>query len=1251
MKLTSKKMCSALVLVVLVTTGAAGDDAESLHQRQKAQEQALSIAQDLVAAVLDTQLQQLDENGMKSLPIYRDIVAMRGNMTALSKQEMPAIVELLMAAQMGTATERQTRLNAAREKIREVVVQLVAERQRLYRRMQAAHLSAEARQLAEMLAKAREMTRALPDLQPEQRERQMLAVAEDQADINKLYFQLSASLADVSTWSGPVAVGAADGVRVLRVTHVEQGLKEAAAALANAEFEGATASQQMALNGLTSLIEKLDEAQGIGEGDRDAAIALVREIIAKQNTVREQTRRAGSNDREMERQVEQQSQLHKRLGELAKVLAKFSTTMSLLEQAKAASFDATASLFEAKSREAVEQQGRVVGYLAEIESVLRRGNKTADIDKSAAELAGDVRRLEMLAEHVAKAASEVAAARGAAAAQALADVEKAGAYSSVVRARLADATERLAETENLETRETTAAIRSLQAEVASELADTRRRQKAVEVGELARAAEALERAAAAEEEIARQLAAPEVAALLTADFCAALYRENADAAGVADRILQGVKELAPNAAKHLEDAGPHMINVGRLLDGALVSTLAECITAGRQAAEKLVLASVELRKRQGQAGKDLETIAEKQLVDVDSLRQAVQDTTEAADGELVEVLQKLEEARQRVTGALIDQAEAEGRSAEASVSRQRQKIADLQRKQDVANQAAEEWLAGGANNPLDAAYEQQLFAEKAKEVAGQVPEPISRLLMQAAQAAREAARETLSGSAPKAERARKQATRILQQTVDTAEKLNEQTGIVARQAVDGAIQGRVGESAVEARKLVQASKCPLPSAARAMAALGVATEQAINAKQRIDRGELKSAAGAQANVKHALEQAAADLDEALQITAGQQIDRFRRQVEESQRLVERAVAVDPAGAADLARAMAAAERGVKAGQQPEKLATMQHDMLRKTEQAVANLTMRSQELERDRDLAKILAQLAEQQQAARDTIANSAEQLRQQQPGDSSATPIAAAQSLLKAQEQFAQAQLATGAGAAELSGQQQVANRPIREGLEMASRLGAGQEKAGATTQGGEGAKSENDGQKKGDAALGEKSGESRSDVKSENGKPEPAGQQGNDPKAYQLGTGLVPASPQVTAKQIAGPEANAAAAKIAAMMKGEGKGEGKGKGEGEGESESPGEGTPSATAKKGGGSKSGKASKNEKQTSGDLEKGELEKSDSRGQAGGEDAVVSGKGVEGEAWFAKLPPSVQAAIQAKSRGQAPRAYEGKLRRYFDGVD
>jgi hypothetical protein len=123
---------------------------------------------------------------------------------------------------------------------------------------------------------------------------------------------------------------------------------------------------------------------------------------------------------------------------------------------------------------------------------------------------------------------------------------------------------------------------------------------------------------------------------------------------------------------------------------------------------------------------------------------------------------------------------------------------------------------------------------------------------------------------------------------------------------------------------------------------------------------------------------------------------------------------------------------------------------------------------------------------------------------------------------------------------------------------------------------------------------------------------------------------------------------------MKGKGKGEGKGEaaGKGEGESDNPGEGTPSATAKKGGGTKSNKTGENKKPPPGELEKGEPEKTDNRAKGTGEDAIVAGgQGVAGEAWFARLPPSVQAAIQAKSRGKAPRGYEERLRRYFENVD
>ena len=133
-----------MVLCLLIAAAAAADG-DAFRRKQQAQEKARGLAGELVSAVLDIQLRQLEENGLKGLPIYRDIASMKGNIGELIKDEMEEIVQLLVEAQEGTQAERLAKFNAARGKIREVVVQLMAERQKLYRRMQIAKLAAEVR--------------------------------------------------------------------------------------------------------------------------------------------------------------------------------------------------------------------------------------------------------------------------------------------------------------------------------------------------------------------------------------------------------------------------------------------------------------------------------------------------------------------------------------------------------------------------------------------------------------------------------------------------------------------------------------------------------------------------------------------------------------------------------------------------------------------------------------------------------------------------------------------------------------------------------------------------------------------------------------------------------------------------------------------------------------------------------------------------------------------------------------------------
>src|SRR4029453_13061793 len=128
----------AFLVTGLVVASAGAADGDAFRRKQQAQEKARGLAGELIGAVLDIQLRQLEENGLKRRPIYKDIASMKGNIGELMKDDMEAIVQFLVKAQEGSQAERLARFNEARGKIREVVVQLMGERQKLYRRVQLA---------------------------------------------------------------------------------------------------------------------------------------------------------------------------------------------------------------------------------------------------------------------------------------------------------------------------------------------------------------------------------------------------------------------------------------------------------------------------------------------------------------------------------------------------------------------------------------------------------------------------------------------------------------------------------------------------------------------------------------------------------------------------------------------------------------------------------------------------------------------------------------------------------------------------------------------------------------------------------------------------------------------------------------------------------------------------------------------------------------------------------------------------------
>ena len=200
------------------------EDRESLRQKQQLHDKARVLARELVTSVLDVQLRQLRENGLENEQVFGDIREMRSHIDRLVKDQMESVVELLVKAQEGSQAERLQNFNEARDKTREVVVQLMSERQRLYRRLQIAKLSAQVQQLISMETKVYNTTRALPDQPKEQRETRLVNTLGDQDDIRAIFGQLVDTLKDLTGWSGSVAAGASDGLRLLKVARVDEEL-------------------------------------------------------------------------------------------------------------------------------------------------------------------------------------------------------------------------------------------------------------------------------------------------------------------------------------------------------------------------------------------------------------------------------------------------------------------------------------------------------------------------------------------------------------------------------------------------------------------------------------------------------------------------------------------------------------------------------------------------------------------------------------------------------------------------------------------------------------------------------------------------------------------------------------------------------------------------------------------------------------------------------------------------------------------
>jgi len=632
-------------------------DSESVLRQQQVQQRVQAMARQLVTAALDVQLQQLRENGLGSHQWYADIRTMRNNLDVLIEAEMPEVIELLGKIETADAAQRSKTFVVARQKSRHIVVRLLVERQGLLRRLRISEMAAQVRRLIKVQTTVMTTTELLPEQPAVRRERLNLSTLEDQRDVKAVYVSFKETLAEVGNWSGPIGVEATEGLRLLETGKVDEELDNSVDHLQSARFNDANVSQRVVIRGLKALLERIERARGLAEADRRAAAGQIRDMIERQQQIREATQQADLSRPQAENLVAQQSEMRQDIADVSQSMQDSPDVQSALESAQEAAYEATASLFEQNQDEALAQQDNVLENLAEAAeeaeqfNVFRPGltaeeyQQRIDDLQAAREDLRDVEQEQAQASATAEDQPQQAKQHEENVAEQLDRIPENRDLPQPVEAAVQEAQEAATEAAadinadiNAQPDQRTESVRAADeavqravSETEVALADARREQLFTRIAELAHAARSLDEAARAEREIAAETARAAEDRGLEAEQASELADTQEDVQTIANKVAEGIESTAPKAAETLQQAEKPIAETGNQLQSAQQDPGEESKTAARtasqqaeQAAELMEQAAGEIREQLQQAAQQMAQLGTEQFEQVQTVQENVE---------------------------------------------------------------------------------------------------------------------------------------------------------------------------------------------------------------------------------------------------------------------------------------------------------------------------------------------------------------------------------------------------------------------------------------------------------------------------------------------------------------------------------------------------------------------------------------------------------------------------------------------------
>ncbi len=1282
---------------------------DTLQRQQEAQQRAKALTRDLLTGILDVQLRQFDENGLSDQKIYRDISLMRQNLNHLVDTEMSKVVDLLADAQQQPQEKQQALMVEARQQLRTVVRQLSVERQHLLKRLKVVELAEQVRRLLRQQVVVQTATKGLSGELPIKQEALTLKTIDDQRDVKELYLHLIDTLEEMKSWSGLLATAAGDGLRIVNVTEIPQHLDRAGRELKAVKYAAAHDEQALVIKGLQQLLKIAERAQGTFPSEQLAVIERVRTLREKQTQLRDETKKLVDEQPPSSDLVDRQAQLQKEIVQLQELVTDSPKALTHIQQAETAAFEAAAHLLDNHVSSALADQGRVSGNLVAIEQELTDQTKQQSRDKSADELAQTVNALATVQTSLTDLQTKQAAidnqptpasrsvqSHWKSAADIVQRAINMAKLPSSVEAALTDAEQAASLTAGLKANEPIADTKLVSAAkealdrakvlVDAVLMDARRQEAAVKIGELARAAEVLERLAAEERAMAKVVTSltdgdPSLAAELLESVQRAADRQ-AEVIAIADKLVQATAQTAATAAacliqgtKHVSESQAALLAIvaQKAIDPKSTQQAAQRAT---DAAQQFADAAKEIRQATIITAQDL---IQRTATQADQLAE-IRTEVEKVVGDLPssDKLGQLEAAQEKLGEARQQQARAQGQPAVA-VALQIVKLITLALDaQDTANVAAASAQTAGGSE-LKAAIKQEEVAETCQTAAEaaatrssaaavkiQDGDSLTTLLHKARQAASEAARQTLDGDQP--------AAAALRQVTDTALK----KALVLAQAeavttMEAPPSGQLDQpSQANASTATAAAQALIAKLSTAVANDLASAVTATRAADQALRDNADSVPAAQETATSALRKAEHQLDVAIQQATAEQALALAQRSTDNRTLAKRIAAVEPAAADAVNVAAKEAEVGSKATDSPRRMADATSHVELALEHAVANLGAKEQDVRRDQAIAESMAHLVQNQQTATQTIAEQAAALEQSinqtevsDAGD--AARRTAAKKLNDAQQQFVHSLRATGQGAVELSGQKEVANPPLRAALQLAANLPGTESSADPQAD----AASPEDRQITADEQsriAGESSSpnDATSDGNAPHSTPEADERQRTDPSTGNgakpgqpnaLGTGFIPQSPQLTAEMMAGPKAQQAAQKALEQRLPPGQRPSQDQQLPLDQPSDSQDGQP-ITSENANSSKltkkEGSAAINQQVKGGAAVK-QAEGTEAAGtvaaNAREKEEALSNRRLKEESWFAKLPPELRKSIRAGAGQKPPRAYEERLKKYFQSVD